>query len=206
LKATEDPETRVKLLRSAAVSYEKMDEEMNSYCAILGDPEDIEEALYETMRFSKFEIVDNREVKTKYGVTVWRYGVTLIRSTSEITSLISRVATKSELLSLVFEEGDGNYVVAGPDSVLKSVMSRARSRMKIKVNRRRRGPAFIETSMILFDVMPRPIRNIISVFLGVEEETFSIMVLQVEDPEEFRKIANDRGVYVHEIPGTEEEG
>ncbi len=205
MKVTDDPETRVKLLRSAAVSYEEMDEEMNSYCLILGDPEDIEEALYETMRFSNFEIVDNEVIKTRHGVIVWRYGVTLIRSTPEITSLISRVATKSELLSLVFGESDGDYVVAGPDSVLKGVLSRARSRMNIKVNKRRRGVAFIETSMVLFDLMPRPVRNIISMFLGVEEETFSIMVLSVEDPDGFRDIVEERGIYAYEIPKTGEE-
>ncbi|WP_148688453.1 MULTISPECIES: hypothetical protein [unclassified Methanopyrus] len=196
MKTTERPELKVKILRAAAVSHENISEEMDSYCAILGDPESIDDIVYEVMRLSNFEIIDNSVVKTRYGIVVWRYGIVLIKSTPEITSLIKRIVSDTNLMSVVFKAKDGNFLIAGPDIVLKKILSNARAKMKVKVTKRARGIAFIETSTVVFDVMPRFLKDIINALLGIEEEIFSILVLNVENPEEFEKII-DKGPNVY---------
>ncbi len=196
LKTTERPELKVKILRAAAVSHENISEEMDSYCAILGDPESIDDIVYEVMRLSNFEIIDNSVVKTRYGMMVWRYGIVLIKSTPEITSLIKRIVSDTNLMSVVFKAKDGNFLIAGPDIVLKKILSNTRAKMKVKVTKRARGIAFIETSTVVFNVMPRFLKDIINALLGIEEEIFSILVLNVENPEEFEKII-DKGPNVY---------
>ncbi|WP_456434845.1 hypothetical protein [Methanopyrus sp.] len=196
MKTTERPELKVKILRAAAVSHENISEEMDSYCAILGDPESIDDIVYEVMRLSNFEIIDNSVVKTRYGMMVWRYGIVLIKSTPEITSLIKRIVSDTNLMSVVFKAKDGNFLIAGPDIVLKKILSNTRAKMKVKVTKRARGIAFIETSTVVFNVMPRFLKDIINALLGIEEEIFSILVLNVENPEEFEKII-DKGPNVY---------
>ncbi|WP_088335262.1 hypothetical protein [Methanopyrus sp. KOL6] len=196
MKTTERPELKVKILRAAAVSHENISEEMDSYCAILGDPESIDDIVYEVMRLSNFEIIDNSVAKTRYGIVVWRYGIVLIKSTPEITSLIKRIVSDTNLMSVVFKAKDGDFLIAGPDIVLKKILSNARAKMKVKVTKRARGIAFIETSTVVFDVMPKFLKDIINALLGIEEEIFSILVLNVENPEEFEKII-DKGPNVY---------
>jgi len=196
LKTTERPELKVKILRAAAVSHEDISKEMDSYCVILGDPESIDDIVYEVMRLSNFEIIDNSIVKTRHGIVVWRYGIVLIKSTPEIASLIKRIVSDTNLMSVVFKAKDGNFLIAGPDIVLKKILSSARVKMKVKVTKRTRGIAFVETSTVVFDAMPGFLKDIINTLLGIEEEVFSILVLDVEDPEKFEKII-DKGPNVY---------
>ncbi|WP_457614710.1 hypothetical protein [Methanopyrus sp.] len=191
MKTTERPELKVKILRAAAVSHEDIDKEMDSYCVILGDPESIDDIVYEVMRISNFEIIDNSVVKTRRGIVVWKYGVVLIKSTPEITSLIKRIVNDTNLISVVFKAKDGNFLIAGPDIVLKKILSNARVKMNVKVTKYARGIAFVETSTMIFDMMPRFLKNIINTLLCIEEEIFSILVLDVEDPEKFEKFIDE---------------
>ncbi|WP_456481836.1 hypothetical protein [Methanopyrus sp.] len=203
MKATERPELKVKILRAAAVSHEDTSKEMDSYCAILGDPESIDDIVYEVMRLSNFEIIDNSVVRTRHGVVVWRYGVVLIKSTPEITSLIKRIVSDTNLMSVVFKAKDGNFLIAGPDVVLKKILSDARVKMNVKVTKRARGIAFVETSTVVFDVMPKFLKNVVNTLLGIEEEVFSILVLNVEDPEKFEEIIGGSNVYWKRIEEDE---
>ncbi|WP_457620496.1 hypothetical protein [Methanopyrus sp.] len=205
MKTTESPELKVKILRAAAVSYEDISKEMDSYCVILGDPESIDDIVYEVMRLSNFEIIDNSVVKTRHGIIVWRYGIVLIKSTPEITSLIKRIVNDTNLMSVVFKTKDGNFLIAGPDVVLKKILSRARVKMKVKVTKRTRGIAFVEASTVVFDVMPGFLKDIVNTLLGIEEEIFSILVLDVEDPEKFEKIIDEGpNIYWRRIEENEE--
>jgi len=181
-----DPELKVKLLRAAAVRYDE--EEPNTYCLIVCNPDNRHDILYEIMRLHKFDIIDDKIFETRYSLVVWRYAVILIKATSDTATIIKKIASDRDGLTLIFKDDDGDFVLAGPESVIKRILSEAKVNVcDVNIVKMVKDIVFVESYTVLFKILPRQLRHLLNILVGIEEDLFSLMVVDTSNSEDFKK-------------------